>query len=408
METTTYSDVADYVWLTGDEAAAMLFELAGDNRPLHTLVSQLRRQVSAQRAHLVLEQLELRRRAAAKFAHPERMFFTRTGLEQATDEWVAAYKTQRFALKLAGLLGTRRGGPSSATCAIADLCCGIGGDLMALANVCRAVGVERDPRTAHFASVNSGAEVVASDVEQFDRQCVTALHIDPDRRAAGHRTTSIDAFQPGLATLESFLARVPNAAVKLAPATRVPDDWSQRCELEWISRDRECRQLVAWHGALADFPGQRRATLLTTAGGLAARTVKGRPNRSIPIASTIDRYVFDVNAAVRAARLTGVLALQHALSALTMGPTYLTSPRPIDDPLLACFEVQDVFPFEPRKLARHLAERAIGTLEVKKRGVDVDPEKLRRELKLGGDNRAALLITRAGESVIAILARRIR
>ena len=48
-----------------------------------------------------------------------------------------------------------------------------------------------------------------------------------------------------------MLARNANAAIKLAPATKLPPDWIARCELEWISRDRECRQLVAWHGNLA-------------------------------------------------------------------------------------------------------------------------------------------------------------
>jgi hypothetical protein len=53
-----------------------------------------------------------------------------------------------------------------------------------------------------------------------------------------------------------------------------------------------------------------------------------------------------------------------------------------------------------------LAERAIGRLEIKKRSVDIDPEKLRRELKLRGDNAATLLVTRTGESLVAILAQR--
>jgi hypothetical protein len=347
----------------------------------------------------LLEQVELRRRATAKFAHPERMFFTRIGLEQATDEQIAAYKAARFT--------TQRAGSSSHPCAIADLCCGIGGDLSALAQRCLTIGVDRDPRTAHFATVNSGVEVYSVEVEHFDLDRISAVHIDPDRRPVGPRTTSLDACQPSRPTLESIMGRIPNAAVKLAPATRVPDDWRHRCELEWISRDRECRQLVAWRGALAQFPGLHRATVLPAARGLAPRTIIGRPNQSTPVAPEIGGYVFDVDPAVLAAHLEGALASQHALSTLADGPAYLTGPGSIDDAALACFEVVDVLPLEVRKLAGCLRDRSIGTLEIKKRGIDIDPEKLRHQLKPRGDNAATLLVTHGGGKRVAILAQRI-
>jgi hypothetical protein len=408
MKTTTCNDVADYVWLTGHEARAMLTELAGDEAPLHSLVSKLRGRVSAERTHLLLEQVELRRRAKAKFVHPEQMFFTRIGLEQATDEWVAAYKALRFAARAGNPAPDKTGCPvpASSPSAVADVCCGIGGDLSALAKNSPVVGVDRDKQSAHFAAVNSGASTLSIDVEQFNLSGITALHIDPDRRPTGDRTTSLELTEPNLATIETLISRVPDAAVKLAPATRVPADWSNRCELEWISRDRECRQQVAWHGALADFPGQHRATIVPTACGIAARTIIGRPNQPVPVTTQIDHYVFDIDSAVLAAHLRGTLASQHALTGLGNGATYLTGPQPIDDTALACFEVADILPLEPRKLARYLARRRIGRLEIKKRGVDIDPEKLRRELKPKGDNAAALLITRAGGRIIVIVAAR--
>jgi hypothetical protein len=400
VTTPTCNNVADYVWLTGDEASAVLAELAYDAAPLHALVARLRGTFSAEKTHLLLEQVELRRRASAKFTRAAQMYFTRVGLEQATDEWIAAYKAERFT--------TQRAGPSPAPAAsIADLCCGIGGDLSAFAAIVPTIGADRNPIAAHFASVNSGAAVQSIDVADLDLDDVAALHMDPDRRPSGHRTTSLEFCEPDLATLERLIERVPNAAVKLAPATRVPDDWAQRCELEWISRDRECRQLVAWHGGLAQSPGQRRATILPAADHQSPRTITGEPNLPVPIAQKVDRYVFDVDAAVLAGHLKGVLAAEHTLSALAEGPTYLTGPHPIADVALACFEVDNVLPYEPRKLARYLAERSIGQLEIKKRGVEIDPEKLRRGLRLRGDNAAALLVTRIGRRSMAVVAHRI-
>src|SRR5437868_1518552 len=94
---TICSDLAEYEWLTGNEAGALLEELAVDQSPLHTTVARLRGRLTSSQTHLLMEQLELRRRAAAKFTQADRLFFTRVGLEQATDEWIAGYKASRFA-----------------------------------------------------------------------------------------------------------------------------------------------------------------------------------------------------------------------------------------------------------------------------------------------------------------------
>jgi hypothetical protein len=104
--------------------------------------------------------------------------------------------------------------------------------------------------------------------------------------------------------------------------------------------------------------------------------------------------------------LQGAVAFRHGLSALANGRTYLTGPRPIEDASLTCFEVDDVLPFERRKLERYLADRGIGTLEIKKRGLDIDPDRLRRELRLRGDNAATLLIARVDGRIVAIAAQR--
>ena len=117
--------------------------------------------------------------------------------------------------------------------------------------------------------------------------------------------------------------------------------------------------------------------------------------------------MFDLDPAVTAARLTGALAAEHNLAALAAGPTYLTGPTAIDDAALACFEVDEILTLEIRKLAHHLRTLGVGQLEIKKRGIDIDPEKLRRDLKLRGPNAATLLITQIAGKPTAILAHRI-
>jgi len=392
------SDIADYEWLIGEEGYAVLQELGATDVPLHTIVSRLRKRLSPSRVHLLIEQVELRRRAASKFSAAHRMFLTRTGLEQATDEWVARYKANRF--RQARCLSTTHD-------TVADLCCGIGGDLSALAEQGRAVGVDRDPVAALFAAVNTGAEVHLADVAVWDPEGFAAWHIDPDRRPCGRRTTSLDFCRPQRLVIEKLLQQLPHAAIKLAPATIVPAEWAEQCELEWISRNNHCRQLVAWHGDLAQTQGTRRATMLSTNGGLVIRSVRGLPDLPIPVADKPDRFIFDIDSAVLAAKLKGAVAAEHRLRALADGPTYLTGPCHVADAAFACFEVCDVIPLKVRVLTNYLRMRGIGQLEIKKRGVDVDPQILRRKLKLRGNGSATLLITSIGGRSAAIVANRL-
>jgi hypothetical protein len=419
------SDIADYKWLTGSEAAAYLAELAASAEPLHTSIKRLRRSLSAAKAHLLLEQVELRRRAREKFTSADRMFFTRVGLEQATDEWTARYKATRFI--------TERAGPCDATAAseraassrpapIADMCCGIGGDLLAFSQHSSVIGVDRDPVAAHFTVENASQfhaagsiRIAIGRVEDFELNAVGAWHIDPDRRAAGRRTTSLNTCEPSLDTIETLLSQMPHAAVKLAPATKVPPDWADRCELEWISRDGECRQLVTWHGELARTPGLRRATILITSAASQAvpgasvspRTIAGRPDQPVAVSNYLGDFIFDTDPAIRAAHLQGAVAAELNLSAIGPGPSYLTGHSPIADAALSCFKIEDVLALRVRAIAQYLRESGIGRLEIKKRGVDVEPEMLRRDLKLRGDNAATLLITPVAGRPAAIVAQRL-
>jgi hypothetical protein len=394
----------DYRWLIGDDAVPWLAQAADQSRSLVVRASQFRKHLSAARVRLVLEQVELRRRAAEKFPQSARMFFTRKGLEQATDAWVAAYKAARF--------------PAGET--VADLCCGIGGDLLALALRGPSVGVDRDPVAGLLAEANlralgqlppgTVAAVGALDVCEASITGFTAWHIDPDRRPAGRRTTRAEFHDPSPAVIEQWLSRCPDAAVKLAPAAELPQHWGRAAEAEWIGRDRQCRQLVAWFGRLARHPGRRSATVLSHSPdgtGVSARTVVETDGSALPFAGGLGRYVLEPDPAVLAADLPGVLAAEHGLAALVPGGGYLTGDRPVvDDPALACFEVLESLPFDLKRLRQLLTAHDIGRLEIKKRGVAEDPQSLRRRLGLRGSQAAVLVIAPLGNSVTAMLCRR--
>jgi hypothetical protein len=395
----------DCRWLVSDAAMPWLArvrdQLADSHGPTAALLSRLRNDLSPERAHLVVEQVELRRRAREKFALADRMFFTRKGLEQATDEQVAAVKAARFP-----------------TGAVADLCCGIGGDTVALARLTTTriaseelTAVELDPFVAVLAAANlrmhgcGNVFVVSADAATFPVTDCAAWHIDPDRRAEGRRTSRVELYAPSLDALERLLTQNINAAIKLAPAAEAPSDWREAAELSWLGSRGECRQQVAWFGSLARQAGQRSATIVDARGG--ERTVVGQPDEPIPIACVVGRYLYEPHAAVLAAKLAGALCRDHSLAAVSSGIAYLTSDDLIDEPACEAFEIRDVLPLDQKLLRAYFRERHIGRLEVKKRGVDIDPEKLRKAVIGAGNGEATLVVSRVQGAVQAIVARRI-
>lgn len=395
--------LADYRWLTSEATAPVLRELQeqlGNGGQVDVrLAAKLRKSHSASQAHLLLEQVELRSRARAKFARPEQLFFTRKGLEQATDEVLAATKAHRFA-ELYG-----KAGP------LVDICCGIGGDLLQLAAVGPAIGFDTDAATAHFAAYNlqclgreqSAVQSIAASAEAV--KDAVAWHIDPDRRPSGERTIALSDYEPGPEFLRDLLRSNPQGAVKIAPAAEVTgSDWPGM-ERQWLGSRGECRQQVLWFGELARASGRHTATVVDAHG--TATSFIGEANFPLSTATNIDSYLYEPDAAVLAAHLAGALAADLAFHAITSGGGYLTASSRHVSPLLATFHVQDVLPFDHKKLKAYCREHQLGELEIKKRGVDVEPFKLRREILAHGENSAVILLAHFAGSVKAIVAQRV-
>jgi hypothetical protein len=387
------ADLSDYAWLTGDEASKYLAQAA----ELHGVQGQsrlLRADLGSERARLVMEQAELRRIAVRKFRNAGRMFFTRRGLEQATDEWIARSKADRF----------------SGSGQVLDLCCGLGGDLMSLARVGRCTGVDRDEIMCLLAQRNleEAAPPFDFSIRHEDAQAIQtsdfgAWHVDPDRRRDGRRSTNPQRFSPSLDWLSEWLGRHPHGAVKLAPGTRPPAPWERDYEFEWLGRGGECKQLLAWSGRLARAPGRRTATIVNRTGE-AIETLTGIPESLPPTAERPLHYLFEPDPTVLAAGLSGFLARELNLSPLDRMGGYLTGAACASH-LGTWFEIVDVLPFDRRRVKSWCRLRGVGQLVVKKRGVDVDPARLSRELSFGGDGSAVMILFRGAKGVTAVMAR---
>ena len=136
------------------------------------------------------------------------------------------------------------------------------------------------------------------------------------------------------------------------------------------------------------------------------RSLLGTGDEHPPQAISLGAYLYEPDAAILAAGLTATVAAEHELAAITPGIGYLTGDRVIADAALAGFAIREVLPLDKRRL-RAPRQRNIGRLEIKKRGIDTDIEKLRQELRLSGERAATLVLLPRGGHATAILAERI-
>ena len=155
----------------------------------------------------------------------------------------------------------------------------------------------------------------------------------------------------------------------------------------------------------------RRATVVLNnigdLGPVRSETFVGRAGVPLPSAPATRRYILEPDAAVLAADLTGAMANRYGLQAVSATAAYLTADSPVVTALLAAFEVLEVLPYDAKKLASWLRAHRIGVVEVKKRGVEIDPCDLQRELSGEGDESATVILCRIQKRVTAIIAKRI-
>jgi hypothetical protein len=342
----------------------------------------------------VLSQARLRARARAKFGEfASSMLFTEAGLEQATRLQVAALHAGRFAAAGIGW--------------VADLGCGIGSDALALAALqLEVTAVERDEVTAAIAAYNlaswSNARVEHAAAEEFDLNGIAGVYLDPARRSTTRRLSDPRDWTPSLDFAFDLAERLPTG-IKLAPGldrSLIPEG----CEAQWVSVDRDVVELGLWFGPLAR-PGIGRAALVIGADGPAELVAAAdSPDAE---AGPLGEYLLEPDGAVIRARLIGDLARSIGARMLHPEIAYLTTDEPVDTPFASCFRITAVLPLDVKILKKELSTRGIGVLEIKKRGVDIDPAQFRTRLGLKGAASATLFLTRGEGKRMALLAERV-
>lgn len=379
-------DTATFEQLLGPVGDSLLGEIRDSNDDALSLGTRLRRRYEPDLVAAAMSEAALRSRARTKFgADADVMWFTSDGLEQATRPPVAQYRARRLADAGVG--------------SVTDLGCGIGGDLIAFARSgLEACGVEADDLRAAMARANLRAlgldgRVAPGDVETAHIERRDAVFCDPARRNERGRVFDLTQLSPSWELVSRLLHG--SAAVKMLPGIAheaVPRD----VEAEWISHDGDLVEACLWGAGLSGT--SRRATVLTRT-GVASISARGAAGRT----GAVSAWIAEPDDAVIRAGLVAELAEDVGAHLIDPHLAYLSADSPVLNSFARWYRVIDELPFGQKPLRAALAQRGIGTLTVKKRGVDIVPERLISRLRLRGPHAGTLILARIGSGARAFL-----
>ncbi|MFM1785606.1 MAG: hypothetical protein RLZZ108_630 [Actinomycetota bacterium] len=336
-----------------------------------------------------LTQAKLRKRAEAKFGEfAQRMFFTEDALEQASRLQVAALHANRF--KQAGVTQ------------VADLGCGIGAESLAFASLDLKVNAyEIDEVTSAIAAYNlaifENVEVNNEDVTKLNLQEHKALFFDPARRNSKARLFNPKDFSPNFDWVIEQAEQKPSG-IKLGPGhphNQIPEE----AEAQWVSVEGDLVELSLWFNETKRQEVKRSALLITKDG---KHELKTNEKEEPAPTGEIGQFIHEPDNAVIRSHLINLLAEQTNTHTIDPNIAYLTGNDNITSPWLKSYKIEQVLPFDRKQLKAYIKQNDIGTLEIKKRGTDITPEALRKELSPKGKNKATLIVTRIGGAHKAI------
>lgn len=383
-------------WITSAEgraarevAARLLIAFPKDPLLAGTALRRELPGLTPQDASMAIVQAQLGQIALERYGiEAAQLLLTRDGLEQATRPEVAQFRAELLLAHGAG--------------SVLDLSAGLGFDVRAfLAAGLAVTAVERDPLTAQYLQVNAptaqvmqadATEVAASLLERLSPD--TVIFLDPARRS-GQRTSDgsraqserdPERWSPPWSFVTSLAHGGTRICVKLAPGfdpTLVPQGWSG----VWTSMRREPVEAMLCSWAL-DAP--RTAVAL----GLGRSQFSGDGSAPL-IATATSAWLHEPDSSLVQAQLLDDFCAEHSsLHRLDEASSWLTSDQLLPHPMLRSYRVLEQLPNDTRALRKELLARKIGDLTIKCRGMKIDADALRRELRLAPGAAATIVITR--------------
>lgn len=348
----------------------------------------------------VIAQSELRYKARVKFGpFADSLIFTPAGLEQATRLTIAGLHAQRF---------TKAGATH-----VADLGCGIGTDSIALASAgLKVTAVEKDETTAAATTLNlmpfENATVVHGGAEETDLTGIDGVWLDPARRTdvsgSTRRLFDPEAFSPPLSFVEKLVDSGLDVGVKLGPG--LPHEAiPANAESVWISDHGSVIEACLWFGKLKRENVVRAALVIDKDGAHELTSPVAAKDDPVAEVGELAAHIYEPDGAVIRSHLISSLLETSGGHLLDEHIAYFTHEEQISTPFARGYKVLAVHDYNVKKLRSWVKANGIGTLDIKKRGVDATPEELRKILLAGvpksAKNRATLMLARIGEKRVA-------
>ncbi|MGL1936158.1 MAG: class I SAM-dependent methyltransferase [Fibrobacterales bacterium] len=361
-----------------------------------TLASKLAKSFTIEERSALISYLKLVPKFQKKYATQELLLCDQLALEQSTSKATASYKAEKC----------------KGVTSIADFCCGMGGDSYFIDPSITVHGVDLSPERIAMYQHNMGLlhpnfTVTHGDVTTIELSA-DIVFIDPSRRskANSRRNWNPEDLVPTIPQITEIVSRYAGAMVKMPPATPleiIPFD----CAVEYLGEGDECREMLLLTGTLA--PNKK----VTAVNVLTGDTINAPINRAIdsPPVASVQNYLYEPYKSVIRAHLIDQLITNLNLTLIDPLIAYCTSETPVSHPMLKRYRVIDTCPIGTKHVKKMVKKHTIGTLDIKKRGIRVEPAQEIKKIipkppKKGTHKHGILFYTLHNNTPIIILAER--
>lgn len=393
------------MWITSQDglAARQLASTALALNPKNALAanSALRKLLpglASDHCAAALDQAQLGRLAFERYGiDASLLLLTRDGLEQATRPVVAELRAKSLVASGAKI--------------VVDMSAGLGFDVRAFLDAgLQVIAIERDPVTAAYLRVNApGAEVIEGDSlvlidSLLPRLASTdVIFVDPARRSGrrtldgsrAHPERDPERWSPPWSFVVGLSSRNVRVCAKVAPGfspLHLPAGWSGTWTT--VNRDAVEAMLCSWTDETS-----RTARMIDKS------VVDYRANGSAQrMSAPIGSHLYEPDQSLINAQLLDDFCLEHPhLHRIDIGSTWLTSRLTVEHPMLRGFVVETELPNDTKSLRKALVSLGIGDVTIKCRGMNLNADQLRKELKLPAGKPATIIIATAADSRVTLL-----
>lgn len=341
----------------------------------------------------------LRKKAEIKFSKAQHMYFTRDGLEQATNEKLSDYLVDQLNLR-------------TSISTVIDISCGIGGNLLSFAKKFNVVAIDNDPIHLMFAKENASVYGVDKKINFIHAEAENFLEshqlpdnsivffLDPQRmRENKTKTRSLFNTSPRIDKLLPQIFKVSNKLfIKISPAFDYEEIkmLSNVPEIEVISEDNVNKLAILWFKELKKTA--RRATCIIENQVFSFESDDMEDDRRAPMIENLKTsdYIFEPNMAIIKAHLMNTVALEFQMYRLNEKIGFLVSNKLPDikvQKLFRIFKIIEIFS-SLRSLKKRVDELSIKRADITTRGFFIKPDDIQKKLKLKEGGEYVIISTR--------------